>query len=68
MLDLENNFIKEQFHNGALQKGRSNQSAPVMASKPVSALRQIVTDILLHSRNGTNGSTNHFQTLKTEMN
>jgi hypothetical protein len=39
-----------------------------MASKPVSALRQIVTDILLHSRNGTNGSTNHFQTLKTEMN
>ena len=68
LLDLENNFIKEQFHNGALQKGRSNQSAPVMASKPVSALRQIVTDILLHSRNGTNGSTNHFQTLKTEMN
>ena len=64
MLDLESKFVKEQIQHGAhsLAVMHSNQSTllPVLHSKPLSALHQMVEDILANSQNGT-------QPLHTEM-
>ena len=55
MLDLESKFVREQLEHGALEA--RNASLPMPHSTPMSALTQIVTDILLRSRNGSIPST-----------
>ena len=66
MLDLEAKFVQEQIQNGAnsVSMKHASNSLPVLHSKPLSALHQIVEDILLQSRNGSKP----LKPLVTEMN